>query len=103
MIPQILLLLPKLRHKAPLVRLLLAEALLERNMPGECVEQADAALDLGLLLAGRAKLCLEIPEARACAMQRAIAQWRLNHLALAENDLDAALLEAKKSASPKMG
>lgn len=93
--------LAKAAPQSPLVRLLLAEALLEENMPGECVEQADAALDLGLSLAGEQSSVWKFLRPRL-RYARAIAQWRLNHLALAENDLDAALLEAK-NLPPKNG
>lgn len=80
--------------QSPLVRLLLAEALLKENMPGKSVAQADAALDLGLSFAGEKSSVWKFLRPRM-RYARAIAQWRLNHLALAENDLDAALLEAK--------
>lgn len=84
--------LAKMAPGSPLIRLLLAEALLRENMPGRCVAEADAALDLGRSLGGEQGAVWKFLRPRL-RYARGIAQWRLNHLALAENDLDTALIE----------
>lgn len=64
------------------VRLLLAEAQLQRNLPQQSIESCTEALRLAPgsnLISGRARYI------------RALAHWRLQQLALAEDDLNAAL------------
>lgn len=73
--------LEKLAERMPesaLVRLLLAEARLRAGLPQQCMEAASAALRLA-------------PDMTRARYVRALAHWRLQQLALAEEDLDAAL------------
>lgn len=68
--------------RSPTVRLLLAEAQLQRNLPQQSIESCTEALRLAPgsnLISGRARYI------------RALAHWRLQQLALAEDDLNAAL------------
>ena len=68
--------------RSPPVRLLLAEAQLQRNLPQQSIESCTEALRLAPgsnLISGRARYI------------RALAHWRLQQLALAEDDLNAAL------------
>ena len=74
-------LLEELADRAPesaLVRLLLAEARLRAGLPQQCMEAASAALRLA-------------PDMARARYVRALAHWRLQQLALAEEDFDAAL------------
>lgn len=74
-------LLEELAERVPesaLVRLLLAEARLRAGLPQQCMEAASAALR-------------RAPEMTRARYVRALAHWRLQQLALAEEDLDAAL------------
>ena len=68
--------------RSPTVRLRLAEAQLQRNLPQQSIESCTEALRLAPgsnLISGRARYI------------RALAHWRLQQLALAEDDLNAAL------------
>ena len=68
--------------RSPTVRLLLAEAQLQRNLPQQSIESCTETLRLAPgsnLISGRARYI------------RALAHWRLQQLALAEDDLNAAL------------
>ena len=68
--------------RSPTVRRLLAEAQLQRNLPQQSIESCTEALRLAPgsnLISGRARYI------------RALAHWRLQQLALAEDDLNAAL------------
>lgn len=68
--------------RSPTVRLLLAEAQLQRNLPQQSIESCTEALRLAPgsnLISRRARYI------------RALAHWRLQQLALAEDDLNAAL------------
>ena len=74
-------LLEELAERVPesaLVRLLLAEARLRAGLPQQCMEAASAALR-------------RAPDMTRARYVRALAHWRLQQLALAEEDLDAAL------------
>lgn len=74
-------LLEELAGRAPesaLVRLMLAEARLRAGLPQQCMEAASATLRLA-------------PEMARARYVRALAHWRLQQLALAEEDFDAAL------------
>ena len=74
---------------SPTVRLLLAEAQLQRNLPQQSIESCTRALRLApgsSLISGRARYI------------RALAHWRLQQLALAEDDLNAALHTRSTSA-----
>lgn len=64
--------------ESALVRLLLAEARLCAGLPQQCMEAASAALR-------------RAPDMTRARYVRALAHWRLQQLALAEEDLDAAL------------
>ena len=64
--------------ESALVRLLLAEARLRAGLPQQCMEAASAALR-------------RAPDMTRARYVRALAHWRLQQLALAEEDLDAAL------------
>lgn len=64
--------------ESALVRLLLAEARLRAGLPQQCMEAASAALR-------------RAPDLTRARYVRALAHWRLQQLALAEEDLDAAL------------
>lgn len=79
---------------SPVARLLFAEALLHDNQPQQCMAEANAALDLGRNHGGEKGVLWQMLKPRA-RYARAIAQWRVNQLALAENDLNTAILEAK--------
>ena len=75
--------------RSPTVRLLLAEAQLQRNLPQQSIESCTEALRLAPgsnLISGRARYI------------RALAHWRLQQLALAEDDLNAALHTRSTSA-----
>ena len=74
-------LLEELAERVPesaLVRSLLAEARLRAGLPQQCMEAASAALR-------------RAPDMTRARYVRALAHWRLQQLALAEEDLDAAL------------
>lgn len=64
--------------ESPLLHLLLAEARLRAGLPQQCMEAASAALSLA-------------PDMARARYIRALAHWRLQQLALAEEDLDTAL------------
>ena len=64
--------------ESALLRLLLAEARLRAGLPQQCMEAASAALRLA-------------PDMTRARYVRALAHWRLQQLALAEEDFDAAL------------
>lgn len=80
--------------QSPVARLMLAEALLRDNKPQQCIAEATSALDLGRNFDGEMNVVWKILKPRA-RYARAIAQWRVNQLALAEDDLNTAILEAK--------
>lgn len=80
---------------SPAIRLLLAESLLAESHFQQCVEEANKAMKLAGKYTGEHQYIWSMlrPGLRAA---RALAQWHLNQLALAEEDLDAAILEAGK-------
>ncbi len=78
----------RLAPDSPIVRLLLAEAQLQSGLPQQCVESCNEALRLDPAL-GRARHI------------RGLAHWRLQQLALAEDDLSSAL--AARSKPPSRG
>lgn len=78
----------RLAPDSPIVRLLLAEAQLQSGLPQQCVESCNEALRLDPSL-GRARYI------------RGLAHWRLQQLALAEDDLSSAL--AARSKPPSQG
>lgn len=73
----------RLAPDSPTVRLLLAEAQLQNGLPQQCVESCNEALRLDPAL-GRARYI------------RGLAHWRLQQLALAEDDLSRALAAPSK-------
>lgn len=76
----------RLAPDSPIVRLLLAEAQLQSGLPQQCVESCNEALRLDPSL-GRARYI------------RGLAHWRLQQLALAEDDLSSALAAGSKPPS----
>lgn len=78
----------RLAPDSPIVRLLLAEAQLQSGLPQQCVKSCNEALRLDPSL-GRARYI------------RGLAHWRLQQLALAEDDLSSAL--AARSLPPPQG
>ena len=80
----------QLAPDSPVVQLLLGEALLRQGLPQQCVEVCNAALRLNGSLAHALYV-------------RGLAHWRLQHLALAESDLDAAIELARASEAPGSG
>lgn len=80
---------------SPAIRLLLAESLLNESHFQQCMEEANRAMKLANKYTGEHQYIWNILRPRI-RMTRAMAQWHLNQLALAEEDLDAAILEAGK-------